>query len=194
MGILPLYAGAAATFATPHLARSTEALLAQPGQKPKRIIQVVSDGMSVGTPAYMIPEQAVGDAVDARSDIFSFGAVLYEMVTGARAFRGDSRMSTLAAVLKDEPKPPSQIAVGLPREVENRRIYFCSPEYLTEYAKRYVSLGAGAIGGAELSGRRLGGLEGAGQLAIVSAAAMLAHYAGPIAVYLPPPPPPRPRP
>jgi serine/threonine protein kinase len=56
--------------------------------------------------------------VDARSDIFSFGAVVYEMVTGSRAFQGDTRASTLAAVLKDEPKPASQIAVGLPKEVE----------------------------------------------------------------------------
>jgi Tol biopolymer transport system component/predicted Ser/Thr protein kinase len=63
------------------------------------------EGTVVGTAAYMSPEQAEGKTVDARSDIFSFGAVLYEMVTGARAFRGDSRMSTLAAVLHHEPAP-----------------------------------------------------------------------------------------
>ena len=64
-------------------------------------------GVVVGTAQYMSPEQAAGKTVDARSDIFSFGAVLYEMVTGQRAFRGDSQMGILAAVLNQEPEPPS---------------------------------------------------------------------------------------
>jgi Tol biopolymer transport system component len=72
----------------------------------------------VGTVAYMSPEQAEGKKIDARSDIFSFGAVLYEMTTGRRAFTGDSSASTMAAVLKSEPKPPSQLVEGLPRDLE----------------------------------------------------------------------------
>jgi len=75
-------------------------------------------GMIVGTVAYMSPEQAEGRPLDARSDIFSFGAVLYEMVTGRRAFQGNSRLATLTAILREEPKPASQIAEGLPRELE----------------------------------------------------------------------------
>ncbi len=62
-------------------------------------------GTIVGTAAYMSPEQAAGKTVDARSDIFSFGAVLYEMVTGRRAFRGDSQVAILAAILNQEPEP-----------------------------------------------------------------------------------------
>ena len=76
------------------------------------------DGAVVGTVAYMSPEQAEGKKVDARSDIFSFGSVLYEMVTGRRAFPGDSSASTMAAVLKGDPKPPSQLVEGIPRDFE----------------------------------------------------------------------------
>src|SRR5215470_16578998 len=65
-------------------------------------------GTIVGTVAYMSPEQADSHKVDERSDIFSLGAVLYEMITGRRAFAGDSKLSTLAAVLHNEPKPLGQ--------------------------------------------------------------------------------------
>ena len=58
-----------------------------------------------GTPAYMAPEQAQGRATDARSDIFSFGAVLYEMLSGRRAFDGPSSIETMTAVLRDDPPP-----------------------------------------------------------------------------------------
>ncbi len=79
---------------------------------------VTAQGAIVGTVAYMSPEQAEGKAVDARTDIFSFGAVLYEIVTGQRAFQGDSALSTLTAVLRDEPKPAGQLREALPRELE----------------------------------------------------------------------------
>ncbi len=75
-------------------------------------------GMIIGTVAYMSPEQADSHKVDERSDIFSLGAVLYEMITGRRAFGGDSKLSTLAAVLNNDPKPLGQSADGVPREVE----------------------------------------------------------------------------
>jgi serine/threonine protein kinase len=68
-----------------------------------------------GTPSYMSPEQAQGKPVDARSDVFSFGSVLYQMVTGRRAFEKDSHISTLSAVIEQEPRPlPSSV----PRDLE----------------------------------------------------------------------------
>ena len=76
---------------------------------------LTEEGTIVGTVAYMSPEQAEGKQIDARSDIFSFGAVLYEMVTGRRAFHGDSKLSTLSAILKEEPGP---LAPEVPRDLE----------------------------------------------------------------------------
>ncbi len=76
------------------------------------------EGTIAGTAAYMSPEQAESKPVDARSDIFSFGAVLYEMATGTRAFQGDSKLSTLSAVLRENPKPPSQVVSDVPRELD----------------------------------------------------------------------------
>ena len=74
---------------------------------------LTAEGEIAGTPAYMSPEQAEGKTLDARSDIFSFGAVLYEMATGRRAFLGDSSASTLSTVLHREPKPPETIPLDL---------------------------------------------------------------------------------
>jgi len=73
-------------------------------------------GAIVGTVAYMSPEQAQGQAVDARSDVFSFGAVLYEVLSGRRAFRGDTPFATITAVVNDEP-PPLKASAALERIV-----------------------------------------------------------------------------
>jgi eukaryotic-like serine/threonine-protein kinase len=77
-----------------------------------------SEGVIVGTIAYMSPEQAQGLPVDTRSDIFAFGAMLYEMVTGRRAFTGSTTISTLAAIVRGEPEPASRIAPEIPNELE----------------------------------------------------------------------------
>jgi Tol biopolymer transport system component len=76
------------------------------------------EGVLVGTIAYMSPEQAEGKLVDSRSDVFAFGAVLYEMVTGRRAFHGESTASTLAAILREQPKPITLAAGQAPRDFE----------------------------------------------------------------------------
>jgi serine/threonine protein kinase len=67
-----------------------------------------------GTAAYMSPEQALGGKTDARSDIFSYGALLYEMITGRQAFARDTLTATLAAVLEADPPPVGEIVAGLP--------------------------------------------------------------------------------
>jgi serine/threonine protein kinase len=75
-------------------------------------------GTVMGSAPYMSPEQAEGRPVDARSDIFSFGAVLYEMITGQRPFFGESPAAVMAAVLRSEPKPVSELSPTTPPEVE----------------------------------------------------------------------------
>jgi eukaryotic-like serine/threonine-protein kinase len=78
------------------------------------------EGTILGTASYMSPEQAEGRKVDARSDIFSFGSVLYEMVTGRRPFRGESNMSTLAAIINKDPEElPEDVPYDL-RKLLNR--------------------------------------------------------------------------
>jgi Tol biopolymer transport system component/predicted Ser/Thr protein kinase len=84
----------------------------------KSISDVTDRGLIVGTVGYMSPEQAEGAALDSRSDIFSFGVLLYEMVTGRRPFAGDTPLRTMSAILKDTPTPVSEAAPGAPRELE----------------------------------------------------------------------------
>ena len=86
------------------------ALLSRDGRQPAPTEATATIGMTMagtvlGTAAYMSPEQAEAKPVDARSDIFSFGLVLYEMLTGRRAFTGDSAIAIMAAIVRDQPEP-----------------------------------------------------------------------------------------
>ena len=76
---------------------------------------MTQDGRIVGTVAYMSPEQAQGLPVDSRSDIFSLGILLYEMATGERPFKGATNLSVLSAILKDTPRPVSELREDVPR-------------------------------------------------------------------------------
>src|SRR6266480_4038204 len=89
-----------------------------------RTTPVTQQGTIVGTFQYMSPEQVEGKEVDARSDIFSFGSVLYEMVTGRRAFPGKSQLSVASAVLEKDPKPISTLQPLTPPALD-RAIRVC---------------------------------------------------------------------
>src|SRR6516164_5715070 len=93
---------------------------------------ITQEGAILGTLQYMAPEQLQGKTVDARSDLFSFGCVLYEMLTGKRAFEGASAPSVIAAVLEREP-PPLEVAPPLERVV--RRALAKDPEQRFQTAR-----------------------------------------------------------
>jgi serine/threonine protein kinase/Tol biopolymer transport system component len=80
---------------------------------------LTAKGAVLGTFAYMAPEQIEGKAVDARADIFAFGALLYEMATGRRAFAGDSQASLTASILARQPPSPSSVRTSLPPALDH---------------------------------------------------------------------------
>ena len=82
-------------------------------------------GTMIGTIQYMSPEQIEGKEADARSDLFALGAVLYEMVTGARPFEGKSQISVASAILEKEPEPISAVATAHAAGVRAHR--YCVP-------------------------------------------------------------------
>ena len=86
--------------------------------------EMTKSGTILGTVSYMSPEQAEGKVVDSRSDVFSFGVLLYQMTTGELPFRGDSSTSTLAKILEVDPPPLSVMREGLPADLE-RIVHRC---------------------------------------------------------------------
>ena len=107
---------------------------------------LTEDGCILGTPGYMSPEQAKGRPVDTRTDVFSFGVMLYELCTGARPFTGQTPVELCIALERAEPRPPSELNADVPPEVE-RVILRClrkAPE------DRYADAGARCSGTSSL--------------------------------------------
>ncbi len=158
----------------------------QPGDGATATVAVhTMPGMVLGTAGYMSPEQVRGKEVDARTDIFAFGAILYEMLSGRRAFKGESSIETMNAILKDDPPELStdqlKISPGLERIV--RRCLEKEPARRFDSA-RDVGFALEAISGTSststlperaLPPERSRWLKTAA-LAIIVAAAILAAY------------------
>jgi Tol biopolymer transport system component len=85
---------------------------------PTMTTPLTAEGTIVGTFQYMAPEQLEGKEADARSDLFAFGAVLYEMLTGRKAFAGESQATLIAAIIKEEPRPVSASTSVAPRSLD----------------------------------------------------------------------------
>ena len=99
-------------------ASSTEGLESQPTLD---AVPHTRTGAILGTPAYMSPEQAEGRRLDSRSDVFSFGVMVHELLTGKRPFRGETDIALLASILRDEPEPVSKSRPDAPPRARTHR-------------------------------------------------------------------------
>jgi Tol biopolymer transport system component len=113
---------------------------AQAGAETRPFDTLTADGAVLGTLQYMAPEQIDGDEVDARADIFSLGAVVFEMATGRKAFQGKSQASLTAAILEREPAPPSSLVSGIPSSFDRlvARALAKDPEERWQSARDFV--------------------------------------------------------
>ncbi len=102
------------------IAKLNEEVVAETLRRTASIVptSTTQPGMVLGTARYMSPEQARGLAIDARSDIFSLGAVMYELVSGRAAFNGETRSDIIAEILKEDPEPLSGVCPEVPAELE----------------------------------------------------------------------------
>jgi serine/threonine protein kinase len=91
------------------------------------------EGLVIGTPMYVSPEQAMGVSVDARSDLFSLGSVLYECLTGRPPFSGGSPVEICAKVIRDDPPPPSSFNAHIPKDLEEINFTLLAKKIETRY-------------------------------------------------------------
>jgi hypothetical protein len=119
-------------------------------------------GMVMGTAGYMSPEQVRGKPADHRSDIFAFGAILYEMISGKRAFHGESAADTMSAILKEEVPEFSETARNVPPGLE-RIVHHCLEKHPSQ---RFQSAGDLAFDLEALSGASASGTKSGAQAAV----------------------------
>ena len=108
----------------------------QAGDQPSMI--ATDSGHLVGTLPYMSPEQLEGEDLDGRSDIFSLGAILYEMLTGQRPFDGRSTSAIMIAITREQPKPFREFVSDVPHDLQN------NPSMSAKGAQRQICLRIGA--------------------------------------------------
>ena len=100
------------------LAKLTHTIPLDKDESTESMDRETDGGRVMGTPSYMSPEQASGDKVDHRSDIFSYGSVLYEMLTGRRPFSGPSKSAVLDAICTQDPQPIHELVKDVPHDLE----------------------------------------------------------------------------
>jgi Tol biopolymer transport system component len=137
------------------LAKLTDSASAAPGAS-FPTVPITGEGKILGTVAYMSPEQAEGKVVDARSDLFSLGVILYEMATGQRPFTGDTSISIISSIVKDTPKSVTELNAALPRELariirhalvkDPERRYQTAKDLRNDLAELKADLDSGAVG------------------------------------------------
>jgi eukaryotic-like serine/threonine-protein kinase len=161
--------------------------------RPDRGVETVG-GVILGTVSYMSPEQAEGRALDQRTDIFSLGVVLYEMLTGERPFKGDSAIETLHAIIREEPPRPSLLNPRLPAEAEDildkalakdpEQRYYHARDFALDLRRLGRAMESGALAGArsrEVAGprsRRAALARAAAVASLVAAVALAAWTLG----------------
>ena len=152
---------------------------------------LTAEGALLGTLQYMAPEQLEGEEADARSDIFAFGAALYEMVTGKKAFSGKSQASLIASILSSEPSPVSSVEPLTPPALDHvvTRCLAKAPDdrwtamndvvlQLRWIADRGLKAGAPESVSSRPSGRRLGWIGATALLAVATLALGLSYFRG----------------
>ncbi|MEE8367439.1 MAG: serine/threonine-protein kinase, partial [Thermoanaerobaculia bacterium] len=117
------------------LAKLAESAIGASAASEAQTATATAAGKILGTVAYMSPEQAEGKPVDARSDVFALGVLLYEMASGSRPFEGDTPISTITSILRDMPPPLTDVRQNLPRHL-SRIVNHCLAK---EPDRRYQS-------------------------------------------------------
>ncbi len=172
------------------LAKLTQAKAATAEDRTVTLLEATGPGVVLGTVGYMSPEQVRGKAVDHRADIFAFGAILYEMLAGTRAFRKSTSAETMTAILNDDPPSLSQLAPGMPLGLQ-RVVHRClekNPEQRFQsasdlaFALEALSEASSSSAAAIDRGRRPRWTMMAGGLAVVVAAILIAWWRVPASI------------